>query len=484
MGGKVGNVGSSPAGASQATQVNNNQQQQPATTQKPAEPAEKPVVKADAQTEADLKSEKGMEGAARQAQLQQAAPNMPDTLDAAKKAGLKKDEVQNLEHHLNKMTPKEREQELRFLNGNVLGKPCADRGLRTYSELQQLKALNPSRLSGETVRTLTRGVAEPRTNASQGREGIMGQQQAVDAAKTMMRMPQGEFDRLKTTLAQAGQKDGKPVPGADPYAERALILKSVAARDDELQSPNATDRYLQSVNKPGKPMEEIQKYADEIRGTPREKLIAQSTVLDADGKTPNALQQRYHDSCAPTVSQMARAEADPIYAKKLHEEAVYSGDPDTSIAKEQKQLLEDHGGKAVPVTQESKGSGSLGLDTAPMEKMLNEHAGPATNHTYKATEVDSGIGAPDMKRKVALNKIEERLKSGVDVPVGVKWNNQPGGHIFLMSDVRGRGPSQEFLVTNPKTGESSWVKRHEIETGNAKFSPTGDATGDLNMYMQ
>ncbi len=480
--GDVGKVGTTPAGAPQTTQVNNNQQQQqPAPIQK-TEPAEKPVVKADARTEADLKTEKGIEGTAKQVQIQQAAPNMPDTLDAAKKAGLKKEEVQNLEYTLKKMTPKEREQELRFLNGNVLGQPCADRGLRTYNELQQLKAANPSRLSGETVRTLTRGVAEPRTNVSQGREGIMGQQQAVDAAKTMMRMPQGEFDRLKTTLAQAGQKDGKPVPGADPYAERALILKSVAARDEELQSPNATDRYLQSVNKPGKSMEEIQKYADEIRGTPREKLIAQSSVLDVDGKTPSGMLQRYHDSCAPTVSQMARAEADPIYAKKLHEEAVYSGDPDSSIAKEQKQLLEDHGGKAVPVTGPSKGS--EGLDTAPMEQMLNEHAGPATNHTYKAVEVENGISSPDMKRRMALNKIEENLKSGVDVPIGVKWKNQPGGHIFLMSDVRGKGRDQEFLVSNPKTGESSWVKRSEIEAGNAKFGPTGNATGDLNMYMQ
>ncbi|HEY7161819.1 MAG TPA: hypothetical protein VH815_11195, partial [Acidobacteriota bacterium] len=348
MGGNVGSVGSTPVGGSQPSQVDNNKPQQPATTQKPAEPETQPIVKADAQTAADLKAEKGIEGTAKQAQIQQ-TPNMPDTLDAAKKAGLKKAEVENLESHLKKMTPTEREQELRFLNGNVLGQPCADRGLRTYIELQQLKAANPSRLSGETVRTLTRGVAEPKANGSNGREGIMGQQQAVDAAKTMMRMPQGEFDRLKTTLSQAGQKDGKPIPGADPYAERALILKSVAARDDELSSPNATDRYLQSVNKPGKSMEEIQKYADDIRGTPRQKLIEQSTVLDVDGGNPNGMLQRYHDSCGPTVSQMARAEADPIYAKKLHEEAVYSGDSNSNIAKEQKELLEGHGGKAVPV---------------------------------------------------------------------------------------------------------------------------------------
>jgi hypothetical protein len=481
--GNVNGVGNSPSTTTPppVAQTNNNP---PAVSDphKTAEPKDQTPVKADAQTASEMKAEKGLEGTARQAQLQkEVTPNLPDTLDAAKKAGLKKEEAGELENRLNKMTPKEREQELRFLNGNVLGSPNADRGLRTYMELQKLRDVNPSRVNGETVRTLTRGVVERRTNDPNGREGVMGQKQAVDAAKTMMAMPQSDFDHLQKTLAKAGEKDGKPIPGSNPYTERAMILKSVAARDQELSSPGTHDRYLQSVNKPSKSMQEIQTYADEIRGTPREKLIQQSTVLDVDGKNPNAVMQRYHDSCGPTVSQMARAEGDPIYAKKLHESGVWSGESQSDLANEQKKLLEQHGGKAVPVTDPSKGS--VGLDTKPLETLLNEHASPSTNKKYKATEVDTGLGTPEQKRKIALNKIEERLKGGEDVPIGVKWNEK-SGHILMMSDVRGRGMNQEFLVTDPQTGESSWVRRNDIENGKTKFSPSSNSQGDLSMYMQ
>jgi hypothetical protein len=477
--GNVGSVGSSPSPAPTSQVDNSKAASDPQKAKQQVENKDQSTVKMDAQTASDLKSEKGMEASARQAQIQN-TPNLPDTLDAAKKAGLKKEEVNELEWRLKKMTDKEREQELRFLNGNVLGTACADRGLRTYLELQQLKSANPSRISGETVRTLTRGVTEHKTNTSEGREGVLGQQQAVDAAKTMMRMPQGEFDRLQTTLAQAGQKDGKPIPGASPYTERALILKAVAARDDQLSSPGAMDRHLQSVNKPGQSMQEIQKYADEIRGTPRQKLIEQSTVLDPDGGNPNGMMQRFHDSCGPTVSQMARAEADPIYAKQLHENPVYSGDSTSPIADEQKKLLEDHGGKAVAVSNPQ--TGSVGLDTKPLEDTLNEHAGPTTNQEYKAHNVSDGIGSPEDKRSRALNNIESRLKSGADVPIGVKWKSG-SGHIMLMSDVRGKGPNQEFLVSDPKTGQSSWIKRSDIESGNTQFIPNNSSEGSLDMYM-
>src|SRR5256885_8472184 len=50
------------------------------------------------------------------------------------------------------------------------------------------------------------------------------------------------------------------------------------------------------------------------------------------------------DSCSAATVQMARAEADPVYAWKLHNEDVHSRDLNSFIGEQQAELMVDVGG--------------------------------------------------------------------------------------------------------------------------------------------
>jgi hypothetical protein len=65
------------------------------------------------------------------------------------------------------------------------------------------------------------------------------------------------------------------------------------------------------------------------------------------------------------------------------------------------------------------------------------------------------------------------------VPIRVVWNNG-GAHLEVASDVRGHSPNREFLIDDPWSGTTSWVKEAQIASGSTNFSA---GTGRLsNIY--
>ncbi|MCS7312491.1 MAG: hypothetical protein NZ742_06225 [Acidobacteria bacterium] len=325
-------------------------------------------------------------------------------------------------------------------------------------ELRDLQGRHPRRITDAIVHTLTRGVADRRTHAQAGAEGILGLQQAIDAARALVNMPRSEYDRVVRLLQAAGQRYGLAVPGADAQVERALILKAVAARTDELSNPGLWDRLRMWIGMPTQAMGEIEMYASQIRGTPRDDLIRRSTVLDLDGDAQaEALQQRFRTSCTPTSQQIARAEADPIYAWRLHREAIHSTSTTGDIADEQRRLLERAGGMACPRDQQ----GGVG---APPEVTLNDFVGTYTNRVYTPNEL---ADTPEARR-AALDRIDQLLRNGVDVPIAVVWRSGRG-HAMIMTDVRGSGDHRQYLVTDPWTGRTDWISHQSIVNGNTDF---------------
>jgi hypothetical protein len=464
VGGSPGSTGAAPINQSSTEEVSKTSSQTQSTAPSgPPSPAqtEKPTTSQDI---AQRKGELDLAGTAKYASLQAQAPGAKpatesEILQGARNHGLKKEEVADLKAKLDGMPKQERQKELNFLKNHVLNSTNADRALRTYTELQGMKAGHTDRLTPGVIHSLTEGVGHRRSVSSRGMEGILSQDQAINSAKALTKMPLADYKQVTQMMDSAGQKNGHAVKGSDAGAERALILKAVAARQDSLSNPSITDRIRTTFGYPSKAMGEIHNYADQIRGMKRSDLIDQSTVLDIkdDGKL-GALQQRFTDSCTPTSQQIAKAEADPIYARKLHQEAIHGIADNTEIGKEQKKLLEGHGGVAIPRT--TGGAGGVGMWP---EDTLNDNVGKLTNKNYVRNDL-----ATLQDRKNALDRMDGLLKRGQDVPIVVAWNGG-GSHSMILTDVRGSGDNRKYLLTDPYDGRTSWMSRAQMEGTNTPF---------------
>ncbi|MBN8226595.1 hypothetical protein JYK02_03630 [Corallococcus macrosporus] len=403
----------------------------------------------------------------RRGRTQRATPP-PATQPAAPAANTRAEPLQPetntaLQARLSAMPAPERERATQFLNQHVLNTPNADRATRTFLDLSAMQAARPARLSMDTVETLTRGVAEPRGTGAAGQEGILGPAQARAAASAMVGMTGEDFNALQGALRNAGTRDGQPVPNADVQTERSLILKAVGARSQEMTAPGALDRVRNFFGDTTSDMDEVTRFARDIAGTPRATLINQSTAIDVNAGA-GALQQRFDDSCAPTAAQVAHADADPVYARRMHREPIHSLDANTNIGREQRRVLENNGGIARP---RQGGTGdSLGVSPDAMRDMFNRGVSPSSNRTYATQTIPDSPQA----RQGALDRADRLLRDGVDVPFAVQWSGG-GGHAMVMSDVRGQGANREYLVTDPMDGRTGWVRGSDIAAGNTRIGP-------------
>lgn len=338
------------------------------------------------------------------------------------------------------------------------------RALKTFTDLDIDRRQHPDRITPDVVRALSMGVGEARTSATQGREGILSNMSAVNAANALIHMPQADYDQIRQALNNAGSP---PSAGADVQTERALILKAVAARNERLcdyTAWNATGQASPAAD-------EVTRFAEAIRGKDASLLIERTTALDLDGDGVNeALQQKFNDSCAQATLQIARAEADPVYAWNLHHSDVLHNTSTMGvIANEQRQQLEAAGGDAQP-----RGTNGTGTQVEAVSAGLNGSVSPTTNRTY----AERVIADDTTSRTKAVDMMELFVKSGTDIPIGVSWNGG-GGHALLVTDVRGSGSNREFLVTDPWNGRTDWVSRQDIINGNTNFFA---GTGRLSTY--
>lgn len=413
------------------------------------------------------RAEHALGGRVREAELRSSAasPTVDAVLRNARGAGLNAADTSRLQQRLDGMAPDRRRTELEFLNRHVLGSTNADRGLRTYLSLQEQAQTHPNRITDDVIHTLTRATSERRAVVATGTEGGIGYQQAVRAGQALSAMSNTDYQRMRHLLDQAGQRNGVVVPGADPQMERSLILESLAARRERVGDRDtayhvATDP---SMSRPQYYMDEIQNFANEIRGRHRGELIRRSTLIDVESYGgERGLRQRFDNSCAPTAAQIARAEADPIYAWRAHENP-------RMIAEEQAGSLYAQG--SIPERRGAEDSeGTYTSD------VFQDSVSPYTGETYEYTR----IGDTDRERRQALAQVERVLVRGVDVPISVRWDND-SGHALIATDVRRTSAgSREFLISDPWTGHTSWYSERDLVSGETDFGDTG--TGRLSAF--
>lgn len=99
-----------------------------------------------------------------------------------------------------------------------------------------------------------------------------------------------------------------------------------------------------------------------------------------------------------------------------------------------------------------------------LDPALHDIASPGTHQKYDAKWVGSGGLTSG-----ALNDVDTRLKNGQDVPIRVSNSGNTGGHFMLMSDVRGKSPDRTYLVSDPYSGRTAWVKEADLTDVNSKW---------------
>jgi hypothetical protein len=179
--------------------------------------------------------------------------------------------------HLESLSGTDLQRELLLLQ-HVLASPNAKRAIGAYDRVLGMSKESPraaQRLPLEIRHALVRGVADPRATTTTGHEGILVQPQAELAARTLMHMPQAQFEQAKTLLARAGQggAHGLNEARADAWAERAFILKFIAQRSERLRATPADASARGSDTEASRAMDEISGIADDMRAMSRTQLI-------------------------------------------------------------------------------------------------------------------------------------------------------------------------------------------------------------------
>ncbi len=388
-------------------------------------------------------------------------PELQKTLDKLPKDTIPAGDLVQMNERLAKMDPATRQQETTYLQ-TVLSSKNPDRALSTYLQLKTLQDTRPDRITNDVVHTLTDGVARARTGSTAGTEGVLGKQQALDAAQAMITMPASDYEQLKKTLDYGSARDKVcEASGADVQTERALVLKAVAARKDELASPGFWDKARGLVGQPSSTMQEVLNYSAQIKGMPRDELVRKATFIDLDGGA-GALQQRFTMSCGPTSMQIARADADPVYALAGHKDPIHTLGSTGMLADEQRAILDGNGGAAK--TRDPNEAGGIGMwpETG---NTLNDKVGTYTNKTYTKNTLPDTPEA----RTAAMDRADQLLRNGQDVPIVVAWTGG-GSHVQMLTDVRGRGDDRQYLLTDPWNGNTQWVNHKDIVDGNTNFS--------------
>lgn len=415
--------------------------------------------------------------------------------------------------------------------------PNTGRALSAEGEIAKLKLSNlrdSQKLTPEMEEALIRGVATRRTDTDRGAAGIMGDAQVRDAAATVFKLNAPDTDTLNALMKDAGKgADGQPVSGADAQAERALILKAVAARKDRLSDADP------SVS--GAAMDEVAIFAKDVRGLKRDELIRTTTPLDlddkntseADPKNPgvidadadnDGLSQKFDNTCAPTTGQMMRAEADPVYARELHQHGLNDVNTTSPTATDEEWAMRASLAGAAAVTRADVADRDAIVSTinsryGAADAAILRHAVskegyvPVTdaertkyaalladlrtvrpdvtddklkrlqeiNRTQGGTDVQLGVqlgagtnlkGTEVKQSKIdgALEDIRGKLENGETVAIRIGYT-QPddkgkqvfdgGGHAMLFSDYR----DGKYLLSDPYSGKTAWVTEEQVKRG-------------------
>jgi hypothetical protein len=338
-------------------------------------------------------------------------------------------------------------------------------------------------------------------------------------------MPRSERDRVAalfgTLPAARARALQQLVLGVPEGAPQALVLKAIAARAQRI---GTDDRALDVVTRFAKlsatlPEAELLERAtvldlDSRKSTSDVDLMPmwskrgtiRGEAPHGDDKDNDGLLQRFTATCGPTVIQMMRAQADPVLAFAINAEGRTRDATTGEVARFQRALLEEYGGIAVGrresyvLARLHNAFARLGLPTRALSDsniaaVRAKYDGFPSDEDVKRVKAaivrprDAGIGFEDFAAMLEqyvtnitgakyaqttppegfargqawrhLDAVERAVRKGYDVPFGLVAPD----HWMLISDVRGRSPEREYLVSDPDGGRTDWVQEKALVNG-------------------
>lgn len=410
------------------------------------------------------------------------------------------------------------------LDKQVVESTNVARAMQGHKELEALRTKDDpkhARLTDGVIEMLVWGIAERRAKGSFGKEGLLGIDQALNAARGLLALSPAGFVATMLKLARVGGKGG----WSNKRTEAVLILKAVAAR---------TTRFAADEKAA---LGEIAGYAEGIRGEDISKLSSQSSLRDIGGDS--GLRQKYTMSCGPTSIQIVQGEADPIYASTVSKTSKHDLTYKNKVGAEQEKLLVH---AAAPrllkdrytkfVTDAGAASAADAANWAALTNWLGGNPADAAKLAegkklakakgYTDAEIadfkkyqagltsEPGLSVGDFQNRLTAAKLTsitnvayplkqftkanppkdadlqsmwDRLWRGNDILIGVMWN-AGGGHYMTLTDVMGdpaKGVStRRFLLSDPWEGRSEWIVGTDLKAG--KFGKAGSGWIDDIYY--
>jgi hypothetical protein len=332
--------------------------------------------------------------------------------------------------------------------------PNADRARAAHAGIEALRgdAEHADRLTPEIVASLIGGVATSR-GGELGVAGVMGSDQAIEAAEVLLGVDGETYAALAGALTGAGSQTERALILEAIAARRELLLAGIGPARDQIVADPFTFAFDGAEPPPEArdPLGEIVGFASDIAGTPREDLLAATSLIARDGT--DSPTQAWTRSCAATSALYAYAELDPVLALML------TSHPDRAAALEAA-LLGAAGQVATP--RGEGGSFTAGLAVAPTYSQLG------VDRAASIARQSNGLATVTYADRGHWPAIDQALRRGDPVPIRTSAFPDPttgqGGHYVIATDVRHDGDETIYLITDPWTGHTAWVARGVLET--------------------
>ena len=240
----------------------------------------------------------------------------------------------------------------------------------------------------------------------------------------------------------------------------------------------AEGEYLKKAMAAGHSVDEVTKFADQIRGKSAQ-WLDQNLRLTGNKNGADGLSQQWKDSCGPTVAQVMRGEMDPIYSLNMRNANtdIHAVDPrpnasvwekilgpvfgkpagNSSTASEQKAILENANPANPGIGVERGQTGGRGMPLTDALPWMMEQTGL----TYTGMQVTTDAGLT-----TELGKLDANLGRGIPGAIRISSSDSAsGGHFVAVTGVF-HTPEKTYVMHDPGAGKTVYVKASDLEKGN------------------